>query len=402
MIEVFRCDNFKSLRRFKIHFRTPLTVIAGANGSGKTTICQALATAGRLVSESPQVVMDEVCQKNWEFIKNKWASANKPYFVLDVKNDKETPHWGIRLVKRDKWDILDEFVRIHPNSSPDDSNEILRRKENNISLALFNPITEKYDKFDNETKQLPSYLSTVVKETSDQYPALWFLKNNIRIRYIPFLDPVQLRRKSNYPILGDTGQNFAYYLVDFKKKNPTQFKQIVAGIKRFFPWLEDIKTKSTKYGWSEVQAVVKPVGEEDNVIFSSWQISDGLLRILALATIPYAEPDLKMLIFEEPENGIHPKLIGATVELLRSMENIQIVLTTHSPVLLNYLKPEEVVVLVPQGKSGPVAVPFTELDKADERLEYFDVGDILFHENEWELAKPYLQRLKEQIRTGKK
>ena len=382
-----------------IKFKTPLTVIAGPNGSGKTTVCQALATAGRLVSESPQIVMDEVSQGDWDFIKNKWEKTNNPYFVTYVTGIGGPLYWGIRLNKNTVWDILNEDIRLYPETSSEFI-DLLIRKGHNIEAKLYNSETGER-KSVKEVKKLPSYLSTIVEETKEQYPEMWTLKENIKIKYIPFLDPVRLRQKTNKPVLGDTGQNFGYFLANFKREHPAKFKEIVTGMKEYFPWLVDVMTKGTKFGWTEIQVKVKPDDDEENVIFRSWQINDGLLRLLALATIPHAEPDLKMLVFEEPENGIHPKLIGATVDMLRSFKNIQVVLTTHSPVLLNYLKPEEVVVLVKQGKSGPVAVPFTELDKVEERLKYFDVGDILFHENEWELAKPYLKKLKEQNEKAK-
>lgn len=67
----------------------------------------------------------------------------------------------------------------------------------------------------------------------------------------------------------------------------------------------------------------------------SWMASDGTLRLLAL-TIPAFMPDFKGLcLIEEPENGIHPKAVETVYQSLSSVYGAQILLATHSPVILS-------------------------------------------------------------------
>jgi predicted ATPase len=67
----------------------------------------------------------------------------------------------------------------------------------------------------------------------------------------------------------------------------------------------------------------------------SWLASFGTLRTLALtlpAFLPSDEP--KLYLFEEPENGIHPKAIEIVMSAIQSIPNAQTFVTTHSPMIV--------------------------------------------------------------------
>ena len=67
----------------------------------------------------------------------------------------------------------------------------------------------------------------------------------------------------------------------------------------------------------------------------SWLVSDGTLRLTAL-TLPAYLVDLRgIYLIEEPENGIHPKAVSAVYDSLSSVYDAQMLLATHSPVVLN-------------------------------------------------------------------
>ena len=104
--------------------------------------------------------------------------------------------------------------------------------------------------------------------------------------------------------------------------------------------------------------------QRSGVVHKARALSDGTLRFLALATMAF-DPEAKGLIcLEEPENGIHPSRISAILELLREMaidsefgvsaDNPlrQVIVNTHSPVVVRNLTPNELVVAVPIRKHG--------------------------------------------------
>jgi energy-coupling factor transporter ATP-binding protein EcfA2 len=83
----------------------------------------------------------------------------------------------------------------------------------------------------------------------------------------------------------------------------------------------------------------------DTVIPAS-ELSQGLLVFFAYLCIVHRDDAPAVLLIEEPENGVHPLRLHEIVALLRTLteRGVQILLTTHSPDLLNACKPEEVLV----------------------------------------------------------
>jgi predicted ATP-dependent endonuclease of OLD family len=74
----------------------------------------------------------------------------------------------------------------------------------------------------------------------------------------------------------------------------------------------------------------------------SWLASDGALRLLTL-TLPAYLPECRgVYLIEEPENGIHPRAVETMFQSLSSVYDAQILLATHSPILLSIVKPEQV------------------------------------------------------------
>lgn len=63
-------------------------------------------------------------------------------------------------------------------------------------------------------------------------------------------------------------------------------------------------------------------------------LSEGTLRILALTLIPYLPQRPRLLIVEESENGIHPRAIEAVLQSLASVYDTQVLLSSHSPVVV--------------------------------------------------------------------
>jgi predicted ATPase len=117
-------------------------------------------------------------------------------------------------------------------------------------------------------------------------------------------------------------------------------------------------------------------------------ISDGTLRILAFLTALYQENTPSIICFEEIENGVHPWLLHKMMELLKIVSTegingnpVQVLITTHSPVLLNYVEPHQVraVELDNEGKTQVHALP-TDSARFKKALEAYDgsLGELWF------------------------
>ena len=73
----------------------------------------------------------------------------------------------------------------------------------------------------------------------------------------------------------------------------------------------------------------------------SWTLSDGTLRLLALSIIAYLPEKGRTYLIEEPENGVHPLAVEAIYRSLSSTYGAQVLITTHSLVLLACTEPKQ-------------------------------------------------------------
>jgi predicted ATPase len=121
--------------------------------------------------------------------------------------------------------------------------------------------------------------------------------------------------------------------------------------------------------------------------------SGGALLVTAFLTLAYTQTP-GLLLFEEPENGLHPFRLQMVVDLLRRMSRgevgnrkRQIVLTTHNPLLLNYATPEEVRVFVRDPEQGTQVIPMTKIPDIDRLLKEFALGELWYLLGEENLFK---------------
>ncbi len=84
-------------------------------------------------------------------------------------------------------------------------------------------------------------------------------------------------------------------------------------------------------------------GQGKKLNFDAFSMSDGTLRTVGLILAVLQNPKPSLLVIEEPEATIHPGAFGAVLDLLkRASKSMQVVVTTHSPDLLDaeWIRPE--------------------------------------------------------------
>ena len=80
--------------------------------------------------------------------------------------------------------------------------------------------------------------------------------------------------------------------------------------------------------------------------FEAAQLSDGILRFLWLLSILYHPDCPPVVLLDEPESHFHPRLIEILIAVLRQCSSwTQIIATTHSPTIVRFIKPEELLVM---------------------------------------------------------
>ena len=109
--------------------------------------------------------------------------------------------------------------------------------------------------------------------------------------------------------------------------------------------------------------------------------SSGTLRMLALMTALLGEPETNLVGIEEPENYVHPTALSAFVEyMLEAREQAQLMVTTHSPLLLDFLDEPSTVSIVRRSEQGTTVMREENPDGVRRALEESGFGLGEFHE----------------------
>jgi predicted ATPase len=164
-----------------------------------------------------------------------------------------------------------------------------------------------------------------------------FLRTISSVRFLD-LDPNSLRRPSipGQTVLGDKGENLSSVLQAICA-DATAKESLIEWTKELTPLdVVDLKFPEVSLEGKIQLQLVEQGGRE----ISAESASDGTLRFLAFAAAVLGTEPARFYFFEEIENGIHPNRAHLLINLLQTAtrnSNIQVVGTTHSPALLNYL-----------------------------------------------------------------
>ena len=118
-------------------------------------------------------------------------------------------------------------------------------------------------------------------------------------------------------------------------------------------------------------------------------MSDGVVLAAALVLISFGARTPRLLI-EEPENGLHPRQLRIVADTIRSIateHGIQGVLTTYSPLLLNYFGAEETL-LVTRTEAGVSVRPMSKTRSFDELATEMSLGELWYNVGDADLARP--------------
>ena len=109
------------------------------------------------------------------------------------------------------------------------------------------------------------------------------------------------------------------------------------------------------------------------------QLSEGILYFLAYAALQHVRPS-PILLIEEPETGLHPARIREVITMLRKISEApdgpQIVMATHSPLVINEMKPDEVSLVTRTVEEGTKVVCIKDTPFFQERHEVMSLGEL--------------------------
>ncbi len=340
--------NFKAIRSSGTLKLGPLTVFIGNNGSGKSSVIEAMEAYRAIVLDGLDVAMEPFL--GFEHVWHKAALARAGDFrhqAQVVPSRKPNPmSFAIRLRNKSVGPVsLNLSVNMQSSGN-----------------AIY--IQEEQAKFRGTfiSRDSLGARQTVGEGRSllARVGALDPLFNEIRRWQFLFMEPglmgvpKQQKRSSARVLLDRNGANLAEYLVSLRNRDLYAFNGVVDALRAVLPYAEDVKPELVNTG-AERRAFLQMLEKQFEI--PGWMLSSGTLRVLALLAL-LRDPEPPPVIFiEEMEDGLDPRTIGMLVEEIRravSTGRTQIVATTHSPYLLDLLLFEHVVVVEREASGEPV------------------------------------------------
>lgn len=143
------------------------------------------------------------------------------------------------------------------------------------------------------------------------------------------------------PELARSGGNLPAVIDLIQKRFKNDWEQILQIMRGVLPHLKDIEVG---YNTSRTLSLFFQE-EEAGRAWNVDEVSDGTIQTLAILVAIF-DPRSSALVIEEPENSVHPWVIRSVLEAcVSASKSKQILLTTHSPIVVNYVPPEQVWVI---------------------------------------------------------
>ena len=386
-IRSFQARNFRVLKNVNVVFNDHLQVLVGSNGSGKSTIFDAInfifalfsEPLGKVVADRTRNFQDLVWNRSTKdmgfelaielefvsslrfryelaigesssgidvvteqaFLGNLETTAFKEY------SDRES------IITKDwtSFDLLPVFLsRLSSDQSYrstffymnadtlDEEQERIRFYHDDSALRtaiLIDGLNREDDKDSESGKNKVYSIGPIIKDIS--------VLKSTDIQLLQ-LDGLELKKPcpmngGKAMKLAQDGSNLPWLVDSFKKIDPNGFEDWVEHLRTVMVHLIDIDVKIRE----EDRHAYLLITYTNRVDVPSWGVSEGTLRLLALtllAYLPYGHPIAYLI--EEPENGIHPIAVEIVYQSLSSIYESQVFIASHSPIFLRCVDVNEV------------------------------------------------------------
>ncbi|AFY57398.1 putative ATPase [Rivularia sp. PCC 7116] len=372
-------------------------VLAGANGTGKSTLLDIPLLLGEILSrglipaflESPAIGGSPRAQSLQELVHYSKGDyfgfaieANLPQEIIsnllqngstEIQQDSKLhPHslrYEIRfqIFNKIELHVTDEFLYILPEQvSEPEQNSLIGEKYSSdwqkiIDRTNGTPVILKPEfrstinktRLNLEPQELA--LANVVRDLINFPATNWFvdlLKKGV-MRYEPSWEMLRKACPPGQPKnLRADAANLPWLVMNLQQQEPNLFEAWVEHIKMALPNIVKIEAIQRE---EDYHAYLKLTYLGNHVVTSSG-LSYGTLHILALTILPYLPRVADLIFLEEPENGIHPRAIEVVLQSLSSVYNSQVFVSTHSPVVLAHTALESIIVMQGSKENGAKAI----------------------------------------------
>jgi predicted ATPase len=351
-----------------------LNVLIGPNGSGKSNLIEVLSLLRASPTNLPQPVKEMGGVREWLWkgkestgVATIEATVRNPQGRMPVRHALKITEHG------ERFEVVDERIENEsPRPGQPDTYFYYRFQDGNPVLNDFKQQRLQLQR--ENIKPEESILSQV--RDPERYPVLsWLQEQYQRIRIYrnwAFGPMAEWRREqsahSRADVLTEGGENLALVL---SKIRPRVKLDLLASLQKLYDGINDVHL--TVDGGNVLLFLEETDGRE----IPATRLSDGTLRYLSLLAILLHPDPPPLIAIEEPELGLHPDVLPHIAELLvRASQRTQLIVTTHSRMLVDALTDQPSSVLVCSKERGESQISRLSQPELRDWLEKYTLGDL--------------------------
>ena len=318
---------FRSIPSERISFDNP-TIFVGRNGSGKSIVVSAFSFLAETMSAPLQAVFDRA--GGISVVRNRTSGRSYP------------PNLGIRVdFGRITKDVDSAWYAFEVRALPDYGFAVLREQggvtDPDGGLWWFNRAGSKrlMSNVPGITPILdPASLALPLIGGQEKFAPILRTLAAMRVYSIEPSKVREMQEPDSGSALRTDGANVTSVLREIERHSKEDFDRISHILTTIVPNTKRVRVK--KHGKSLSLEFTQEWGDKKKLNFEGFSMSDGTLRAIGLLAAIFQHPSPSLIAIEEPEATIHPGALDAILDLLRrASRQMQVVITTHSPELLD-------------------------------------------------------------------
>ncbi|HEW98892.1 MAG: hypothetical protein DRR16_18870 [Candidatus Parabeggiatoa sp. nov. 3] len=374
-------QGFKSLDHFQVEFQPHLTVFIGGNGTGKSTVLQFLAFIQAFILGEPRRFFED---RIWlpDSIQSFLNHSHQIEAQLTFENTKGTQiQWAFVWHVQDNLNQTESLHYLNQNTHQTIFKFTRTASPSNRQLQIDDETVE------NLGLRLAGSLFSILDTQFIAHPKSHEIIESVRawgrgIFSLELMNPVKMRRGAiGYSShLGHQGEELGGFLASL---STAQKARIIKRLNQFYPSLKALYTPEKKAGWIDLQLAEH---FPNSAPIHAEHISDGYLRLIALAAIPELDT-ISLILIDEIEDGIEPHILPELINTIRQEQKTQFIMTSHSPILVNHFEPPEIRFMSRTKTGTAISVGFHELEAIQQDLAYQGAGEIWLHTSNHTIEK---------------
>jgi len=342
-IESLQVENYRALRKVELDNLTPMTVLLGPNGSGKSTVFDVF----NFLSECFQFGLRHAWDRRGRGKELKTRGADGPIvFELKYRESPGTPiityHLAIDEGAKGP-EVIEEWLQWRRGTRGQPFRFLEFRR--GVGRAVSGELPDAEDQRKDTTLRSADLIAVNTLGQLAEHPRVAALREFITDWYVSYLSIDSTRNQPEagpQERLSKGGENLPNVIQYLKEQHLDRLEHIFSVLRQRIPRLERVEAEPMPDGRLLLQ--IKDAPFEQPVL--SKFASDGTMKMLAYLTVLYDPEPPRFIGIEEPENFLHPRLLPELAEECRAAaEHSQLLITSHSPFLLNAMRAEEVRVL---------------------------------------------------------